>query len=336
MKKITLIASAAAFAMSLPAFADEVPTLNTFVGGQPALASEVNDNFSDVADAVNDNDARINTLITDVAGKADTSELADKADQSDLNTTNTNVTTLDNQINAVTTGIADRVTALESAGGCPADMAAVGPICVDLYEATIWTAASGGTLIADADDPNGDASVTCENNGFGCHNEIFAQSVSGQTPADNITWFQAAMACANSGKRLLTNAEWQVAATGTDPVDGGSCNSSGTIANTGASAGCESSFGVFDMAGNVNEWVADWIQGDAGTSVNANTNAAYGQDRQAGVKPAGAQGSGSNMPAAIYRGGSALDTDTRNGVHFFGANAAPAFEGNGFGFRCAM
>ncbi len=44
------------------ALADQVTDLNTFNPGDPALASEVNDNFTEVQDSVNDNDARINVL----------------------------------------------------------------------------------------------------------------------------------------------------------------------------------------------------------------------------------------------------------------------------------
>ena len=44
------------------AFASNVVTPNNFVANTPAMADEVNANFSAHADAINDNDARINTL----------------------------------------------------------------------------------------------------------------------------------------------------------------------------------------------------------------------------------------------------------------------------------
>src|SRR5262249_43834089 len=47
---------------------------------------------------------------------------------------------------------------------------------------------------------------------------VYALSIPGVKPTACITWFQANQACLLSGKRLLTNREWQGAATGTpDP-----------------------------------------------------------------------------------------------------------------------
>jgi len=58
----------------------------------------------------------------------------------------------------------------------------------------------------------------CANNGQNCANDIYAVSLPAEFPSANITWFQAQEACANAGKRLPTNAEWQIGANGTqDP-----------------------------------------------------------------------------------------------------------------------
>jgi formylglycine-generating enzyme required for sulfatase activity len=55
----------------------------------------------------------------------------------------------------------------------------------------------------------------CTDNGQNCANDIYAVSVPSEIPSANITWFQAQEACANAGKRLPTNAEWQVGVNGT-------------------------------------------------------------------------------------------------------------------------
>ena len=198
-----------------------------------------------------------------------------------------------------------RITALESANGCPSDMVPVGPICVDIYEASVWDAATGGNQIADL-------TTACDANGNSCSssNKIYARSVSGVMPAVNITWFQAQQACANVGKRLLTNAEWQMAAAGTDTAN---CNNSGgTVANTDANSSCQSSAGVVNMDGNVNEWVADWVV----------TAGKFGTDAD--------QSSTTNIKA-IYRGGGAGG----GSIFTYNAAQAPNFTFSVLGFRCA-
>jgi hypothetical protein len=147
-------------------------------------------------------------------------------------------------------------------GTCPTldpsdEMIWVGGVCIDKYEASIWDMPVGGNqIIGNA------ASDYCNPNGQDC-TAIYARSVAGAEPARFATWFQAQQALANSGKRLPTNAEWQMAVRGT-PDDTGvgttPCNTrSGSLHNTGAAAGCVSDWGAFDMVGNLWEWVADWV-----------------------------------------------------------------------------
>jgi formylglycine-generating enzyme required for sulfatase activity len=137
--------------------------------------------------------------------------------------------------------------------GCESDdpndvMVKVGSVCIDRYEASIWDAPTGGNQIT--------GPIPCDRNGQDC-TSIYARSVPGVTPATHISWFQAQQALANSGKRLPTNAEWQMAVAGTP--DSTDCNvSTGSVANTGANAACVSNWGVNDMVGNLGEWVADW------------------------------------------------------------------------------
>lgn len=168
---------------------------------------------------------------------------------------------------------------------CGADAVAAGPVCLDRYEATVWRVPEATTTNAilvrkiqlgratEADltaggatrlGVKGDDYARCTDNGQNCADDIFAVSLPSQIPSALITWFQAQEACANSGKRLPTNAEWQIGANGTpDPgPDNGTtdCNSdTGSLSLTGSRSGCVSARGAFDMVGNLAEWVADWV-----------------------------------------------------------------------------
>ncbi|MFQ5642846.1 MAG: SUMF1/EgtB/PvdO family nonheme iron enzyme [Thiogranum sp.] len=147
-----------------------------------------------------------------------------------------------------------------AAGSCPDDMVAVGSLCVDKYEASVWPTATGGIQ------ESGGAITRCNADGSDCGangaNPIYARSVQGVLPNDSVTWYQAAQACANVGKRLPTTGEWQAAAAGTPSGTGdGStgCNSlsGNALVITGNAPSCVSTAGAFDMVGNLMEWSAD-------------------------------------------------------------------------------
>jgi formylglycine-generating enzyme required for sulfatase activity len=188
-------------------------------------------------------------------GGADTISSADIIDNEveTLDIRDDSLTAADLAPGAVTTGELADGAVTESKLGCegndPEDvMVKVGSVCVDRYEASIWDAPSGGTQIT--------GEIPCNANGQDCTN-IYARSVAGVTPRAHVTWFQAQQALANSGKRLPTNAEWQMAVAGTP--DSTDCNvSTGVVAATGANVACISRWGANDMVGNLGEWVADW------------------------------------------------------------------------------
>jgi len=82
------------------------------------------------------------------------------------------------------------------------------------------------------------------------------------------SWHGADSLCAERGKRLCTEAEWELACGGWkgtaypygNRYDVARCNTeSATIQLSGGEEECRSPFGAYDMSGNVFEWTAsDW------------------------------------------------------------------------------
>jgi formylglycine-generating enzyme required for sulfatase activity len=216
----------------------------------------------------------------------------------------------------------DRGAAPACTGVAPDDvMVKVGGVCIDAYEASIWDAPVGGNQITGA--------IPCAANGQDCHGQIFARSVEGVVPRANITWFQDQAALANSGKRLPSNAEWQMAVQGT-PDDTGvgttPCNTrSGSVQDTGANPGCVSHHGTFDQVGNLWEWVADWQQ----RSTCTGSWGTFSNDLQ-GLCGAATDG----LPGALARGGSFVN-GTFAGVFAVHAGFGPSLSDSSLGFRGA-
>lgn len=212
---------------------------------------------------------------------------------------------------------------------CADDAVAVGRLCVDKYEASVWSKPPGG---ADPGIQYGlqEDDYPCRDDGQDCA-AIYAASIAGSMPSGGASWFQAQQACANVGKRLLTNAEWQMAVQGTPdpgPDDGVSdCNtSSGMSVAAGSRSRCKSIYGAFDMVGNFQEWVADWVPRSPSPICNGWDTASDDDMCLVGADATGG-------PAAITRGGNSESFQGAGPLMVSGytSPADPFF----VGFRCA-
>ena len=262
-------------------------------------------------------------------------------------------------LGVATVSIAGAMPAMALTLRCPRDSVKVGGVCIDTYEASVWQIPPANTGLVKlvqagratlADLTNGGATqvspastcspafpATFDATG-NWTSPLFAVSVAGVLPTSCVTWFQAEQACALSGKRLLTNQEWQRAAAGTpDPGtdDGGTdCNVGGLgrPLGTGSRAKCRSNWGAFDMVGNVEAWVADWLP----QSTDCPGWGAFSDD----VMCLSGASTTATGPSALVRGGN-FTSFTEAGVFALNPRPAstlgnsPALARKSLGFRCA-
>lgn len=244
------------------------------------------------------------------------------------------------------------VTFGEAASSCAPDAVEVGPICVDKYEESVWSippeqeklikkVKKGKVALADLTAGGAvqiSPSKSCSPAFPGSFpvtgnwtTPLYAVSIPGVPPTACISWFQAEQACALSGKRLLNNQEWQRAAAGTPvPEVAGDLTTSCAITSggpvtTGSRSACVSRWGVFDMVGNVWEWVADWVPLSTGCAPDlfgtSDANCLAGASTTAG-------------PGALIRG-SDWGRGPHAGVFAINGGSDPSSQFNNFGFRCA-
>jgi sulfatase modifying factor 1 len=168
-------------------------------------------------------------------------------------------------------------------GRCPQSMVDIeGRFCIDRYEATLIDVLSNGEERAHSPfTPVIDIG------------HVRAVSAPNVFPQGYISAVEAQRACTASGKRLCRVAEWGKACRGPEPKsfgygdrrEPGRCNDKGrnpvislygrghwtwntmnqpalnqqdnTLSKTGEHDGCTNGYGVYDMVGNLHEWVAD-------------------------------------------------------------------------------
>jgi len=170
-----------------------------------------------------------------------------------------------------------------TAGPCPPTMAHVGgAFCIDRFEAALEELVDGSWVASSPYETVSGRTVR-------------AVARRGQVPQGYLSGDEAAAACEAAGKRLCTDAEWDLACRGPqghtwpygDTHVEGACNDDydgshpvidyfgtsegvwdgehmndpginqqpGTVAPGGDFADCESVWGVFDLHGNLHEWV---------------------------------------------------------------------------------
>ncbi|MEM1061685.1 MAG: formylglycine-generating enzyme family protein [Planctomycetota bacterium] len=190
------------------------------------------------------------------------------------------------------------------------------------------------------------------------HPEGPASSIAGREdhPVVHVSWFDAVAYAEWAGKRLPTEAEWEFAARGgldrkpfawgDEPVSESepACNiwqgdfphrntlADGFLRTAPAGTFEPNRYGLFDMAGNVWEWTADWYRPDA--------YALCGPPELLSVNPTGPERPFDprrpNMPQRVQRGGSFLCNDSYCASYRPAARmpCAPDTGMSHVGFRC--
>lgn len=227
---------------------------------------------------------------------------------------------------------------------CPPDMAFVENYCIDKYEAHLVRADALDVVLPHDETPKREVGIV-------------ARSRAGFTPQGYVNRADAARACKGAQKRLCTAKEWYQACIGPSKTkypygpaeEPKRCNTGkphlmqrlfgggvpytylnhfnspklhhepGFLAKTGEHETCVNEYGLYDMVGNLHEWVAD----DVSKRLPDEVPLEYGH------KLLGADGSG------VFMGGYfSSQGEHGHGCTYATATHAPDYHDYSTGFRC--
>jgi hypothetical protein len=227
---------------------------------------------------------------------------------------------------------------------CPSEMVAVETYCIDKYEAHLVRAEAPDVILSHFETPKRDV-------------KIMARSRAGITPQGYVNRADANRACKAAQKRLCSAKEWYNACIGQrktkypygDTEIPNQCNTGkphlmqrlfgvgvpytylnhfnsprlhkqpGFLAKTGEYAACVNDYGIYDMVGNLHEWVAD----DVSMRLLDEVPLEYG------AKLIGANGSGAFMGGYFSSHG-----EHGRGCTYTTATHAADYHDYSTGFRC--
>jgi formylglycine-generating enzyme len=230
------------------------------------------------------------------------------------------------------------------ASTCPEDMVHVDGYCVDKYEAHLVSADAPDVVLPHFERPKSEI-------------KIMARSRAGIAPQAYVSRVDAARACKAAKKRLCSAREWYGACGGSrktrfpygDAEVAGVCNTGkthlmqrlfgtnvkytyyahynsprlhqepGFLAKSGEYTGCVNDYGIYDMVGNLHEWIAD----DVSKKLMKEIPVEYGQEML------GAKGSG-----AFIGGYFSSNGEHGQGCAYLTATHSPDYHDYSIGFRC--
>jgi formylglycine-generating enzyme len=176
----------------------------------------------------------------------------------------------------------------------------------------------------------------------------FRRFMTANQPMVAVSWYSAVAYCEMNGKRLPTEAEWEHAAAGPDDTrypwgnEPLGCERANVEDERGKGCGTELTrdvgsyepgwYGLYDMAGNVHEWVSDWYSECLRGCDNECGDACFGRN------PRGPCGGAEQCPGhglKSVRGGSWHWPLAHARAQARRGSGAPNRGPHRFGFRCA-